>query len=314
MQTGQSSFKIRDESGDCFSLEDLGNWAVFAFKLGYESFRYSREDLRLVTIVSVPSRELFTALVVLGALVADGECFNGEGLLTWEQLIELEAQQLVYFTDRNKVVMGYLDKFDEKYQARTIRDAKNALHFVTESSFNNYQIRFSSPKSRGSSGTDESLVLEGFKSGFNLNIEQEWLRTLKPNISLNVVKHSFIASISNLAYVFEEGAIPLSKFLNLTEVNKAGSGKVLVKSERNATVDFKSKLAILSSGSFGRLIRAYSHSDLVITLEHHEYDESIASLARSLRQTGDDSDITVDLSETDGDSLRVISKVMKRVV
>ena len=237
-----------------------------------------------------------------------------DGLLSWEQLKELDDGQLVYFTDRNKVVRGYLEGFNEEYQARTIRDAKSATHFVTESSLSNYQIRFNSPKSKGKTETDENQIITGFNAGFNLGLEKDWLKTLRPNISLNIVKYAFMSSISKVECVFEEGNIPLSLFLCMTETTKSGSGKVLVKSERNKTSVFNPKIAILSSGSFERLIRECSSSDVVIILEHHEYDESIATLARSLRQAGVDSGITIEFSKHISDSVKVISKVMKRVV
>ena len=80
MQDRFRAFKVQDECGQQYTLEELGGWAILAFKLGYESYRYDGVDNRCVTIVSVPSREIFTAIVVLGALVADAAGFQGDGL------------------------------------------------------------------------------------------------------------------------------------------------------------------------------------------------------------------------------------------
>jgi hypothetical protein len=313
MKANFDTFRIQDECKHRFALKDLGEWAILAFQLGYRSYSYDGSDNRYVTIVSVPSREMFTAILVLGALVADATVFEGDGLLTWKQLKELDDDQLVYFTDRKRVIRGYLGEFNEEYQARTIRDAKSATHFVFESNFRNYEIRFNSPKSKGKTSGDEDQFIECFNKIFNLNIDKDWLRTMHPNISLNIVKHAFTTAISKVEVVFEEETIPLGKFLNITESTKLGSGKVFIKSEKNSASVFNPKVAILSSGSFEKLIRQYSHSDIVITLEHHEYDESVAAIARSLRDAGEDSSETLEFSRHGPDSVRVISKVMRRV-
>lgn len=306
------SFAIRDDSMEEYSLNELGEWATLAFKLGYESFRYSFTDKRYVTIVSVPSKDLFTSIVALGALVADAASFRGDGILSWEQLIELENGQLVYFKDRNKIFRGYLSDFVEDFQARTIEDARSVKHFVTKSRLPDYEIRFNSPKSKGNTEDDERLILEVFKEGFGLTVDKDWLRTLHPKISLNIVKHRFLAALSNIEAVGIRNSLPLSSLLSLTESSKPGAGKIFLKSEKNANVNFIPKMAILSSSSFEKLIREYSHSDLVITLEHHEYDESIASVARALRQVGDDSPNTLEFAQTTPSGVRLISKVMRR--
>lgn len=314
MQICLDAFRIQDESGEQYRLKELGDWAILAFKIGYETFRYDENENRLVTIVSVPSREIFTAFVVLGALVADGESFSGDGMLTWEQLRKLDDHQLVYFSDRGKITSGYLHKFSDEFQARTIRDARSALHYVTESNLRNYQIRFESPRSKGNSEVEQLHLLSAFNSSFELNVRKDWLRTLYPSISLNIVKHIFTKAIANVSCVLDDGNISLGEFLLLTEVNRMGSGKVLVKSERNPNSVSDPKIAILSTGSYERIAREYPHSDLVIILEHHEYDESIAKTARSLRQQGKDSEITRNFSQTASGSMRVISKVMRRVI
>jgi hypothetical protein len=308
------TFAIRDDSMEEYSLNELGEWATLAFKLGYESFSYSSTDKRCVTIVSVPSRDLFTSIVSLGALVADAASFRGDGILSWEQLIELENGLLVYFKDRNKIIRGYLGDFVEDLQARTIEDARSVKHFVTKSRLPSYEIKFNSPKSKGKTEDDEHLILDIFKEGFGLVVEKDWLRTVHPKISLNIVKHNFLAALSNLEVVGKLNSLPLSSFLSLTESSKPGSGKIFLKSEKNANADFVPKMAILSSSSFEKLIREYSQSDLVITLEHHEYDESIASVARSLRQAGEDSPNTLEFSQSTPSGVRLISKVMRRVI
>ncbi len=314
MQIGLDAFRIQDESGEQYRLKELGDWAILAFKIGYETFRYDENENRLVTIVSVPSREIFTAFVVLGALVADGESFSGDGLLTWEQFRTLDDNKPVYFFDRGKIKAGFLDKFSEELQARAIRDTKPAFHYVTESNLRDYQIRFESPRSKGNSEVEQLHLLSAFNSSFELNVGKEWLRTLYPSISLNIVKHIFTKAIANVSCVLDDGSISLEEFLLLTEVNKIGSGKVLLKSERNSNSASDPKIAILSTGSYARIVREYPHSDLVITLEHHEYDESIATTARSLRQQGKDLEITRNFSQTASGSVRVFSKVMPRVV
>lgn len=308
------SFSLSDKCKLEYTLNELGDWAALAFRLGYESFKYGENANRCVTIVSVPSREIFTAIVALGAVVADASSFRGDGVLSWDQLKELDEDQLVYFIDRNKTVRGYLDGFNEEYQARIIRDGRSAKHFVTETNLSSYEIRFDSPNSKGKSEDDEHLLLELFSLSFGLNIDRAWLRTIHPAISMNIVKHNFISAISDVKIVFRSKAMLLSTFLSLTDSLKPGSGKVLLKSEKNSTTVFNPKLAILSSGSFERLIREYSHSDLVIALEHHEYDEGIASVARSLRQAGEDSQVTSAFSEHIPNGVRLISKAMKRAV
>lgn len=308
------SFTIRDDSMEKYSLNELGEWATLAFKLGYESFSYSLPDKRYVTIVSLPSKDFFTSIVALGALVADAASFQGDGILSWEQLIELESGQLVYFKDRNKISRGYLSDFNEDFQARTIEDVRSVKHFVTKSRLSEYEIRFNSPKSKGKTEDEERFILDVFKENFGLSVDKGWMRTVHPKISLNTVKHNFLATLSSLKVVGAQNSMPLSSLLGLTESDKPGSGKIFLKSENNSNANFIPKMAILSSSSFGRLIREYSQSDLVITLEHHEYDESIASVARALRQAGEDSPNTLALSQSTPSGVRLISKVMKRAV
>jgi hypothetical protein len=308
------SFSFKDECELEYTLSELGDWAVLAFRLGYDSFKYGEKENRCITLASVPTREIFTAIVAMGAIVADASSFQGNGMLSWSQFRELQVDQPVYFTDRTRTIRGRLGGFNEEYQARTILDARLGSHFVTESNFYNYKIRFDSPRTIGNSPEDDQLVLEFFQQGLDLKVDENWLRTIHPPISLNIVKHNFIGAISDVGLLFKSKTIPLSRFLSLTESLGPGSGKILLKSEKNSTIDFNPKLAILSTASFERLIREYARSDLVIVLEHHEYDEAVASVARSLRLAGEDSAVTRAFTENVPNGVRLISKDMRREV
>lgn len=312
MQSRLKSLRFRDHSGQQYMLEDLGAWANFAFELGYKSYKYDVKDHRCVTIVSVPVRGVFSALIILGAMAADAEQFKGEGLLSWEAFNRLENGQLVYFTDRNKLLRGYLADFNQAYEARAIQDSKSVTHFVTEENLSRYKIRFSSPKSKGKTHTDETKIISAFNTLCNLTLDPDWLRTLQPNISLNAVKYSFMSTIAEIDCVYGDNTIGLSALLCITENTTMAAGKVLLKSEKSASSELRPKLAILATGSFERLIRDYSYSDLIIVLEHHEYDENIATLARAIRQSGNSSVVTDYFSKQPLQSVKVISKIMRR--
>lgn len=267
------------------NLKELGGWAEFAYRIGYESSQYDAPDTRLVSVISVPCREVFVALVCLGAVISDAETFDGSGTLTWEQFIHLDDGTIIYFRDsRNQLVRGHLGPFDDQLNARSVRDRRNIDHFILEGKFSTAYVRFDNPVQAESDGTEAQILK--FLGSLGLSVDPNWLCSIYPPISVNTVKTVFKEASSQLDLIAQGEKMALSSLLKISETGGPGSGRILLNPERNARFSATAKLAIASTRYFERIIRELSFSNLMIILEHNEYDSSVATLSRLIRDKG----------------------------
>ena len=281
-------FKLADEF-ESLSLDQLGDWARYAFELGARSFPYDAEDVRLVTIVSVPARDVFAPIVALGALVAEALSFDGTGLLDWDEFLKLDNGTKIFFIDNGqKWRSGVLDSFDDGLSGRRVIDMSQrspTTHFILKSNFKEKCVAFK--KSTAVTGSvDNEEKIKRFLCAADQEQIGGWLRTVKPKIAINSVKTIFKASVQDLFLRFgNNNSLRLIDLLKITEEESPGSGKLLLKSAGNAASDSTYKLAILNTARYEKSIKKYASSNIIVLLEHQEYDEEVAALTGELRKS-----------------------------
>lgn len=294
------------------SFNSLGDWAEYAFKIGFESQRYSNDKTRLISILSVPARDVFVSLVALGAVVADASTYDDSDTLSWTDFKNLETGAVVYFRDRDRFLRGVVEEFDEQMCARIIRDQRSVSHYIFEHNFSSNELGFEKPdKLTGSRYENQDLILKVLSS-MGISTDSKWLNSVYPKIVINTVKRLFKIDADMLELKIDNDSLPLSSLLKISESGKPGSGKLLLNTQKNAVSAFKPALAIISTRYFDKIIREYSFSNMLIILEHHEYDEAVSEIARLVRDRGEAVPAQLSFINNSPSSVKVMTKLMPR--
>lgn len=264
------------------SLADLGPWAVFAYRLGVEARRFPIGSERLVSFISVPSRDLFIPIMAIGSILCDGYLFNGQEEMSWDYFLNNIADDTpVYFSYGKKQVKAKLGSVENgaRIAIETTRSGEKK-HFLFKRHLDNKEVKFESP-------SRYPLSPEGVNFFQDLGIEhyQEWYEAMYPLISINSVKHRFISNIQKLSIQTLNGGLSFSEILKPTETGKLGSGRSLLLSETTTkALEKSSKVVIIGTRRLEKVMREYSSSDLFIVLENAEYDSAIAGISRRVRE------------------------------
>lgn len=293
------------------NLKELGGWAEFAYRIGYESSQYGSSDTRLVSVISVPCRDVFVALVCLGAVISDAETFDGSSALTWEQFIHLDDGTIIYFRDGlNQLVRGHLGPFDAQLNARPARDRRNIDHYILETRFSTAYVRFDNPIQTERDGNETQIL--NFLGSLGLSVDPNWLCSIHPPISVNTVKTLFKEASSQLDLLVQGKKLALNSLLKISETGGPGTGRILLHPERNTRFSTSAKLAIASTRYFDRIIRDLSFSNLMIILEHNEYDSSVGTLSRLIRDKGAALPEHLEFMNSHDDGVFSMTKIMPR--
>lgn len=283
-------FRITDKQNS-LNLQELGAWAQYAIKLGYLSFAFDDPRERLFSLVAVPSREIFGPLVVLGAMISSIEVQDLSDFLTWSEFKELEEGLTIFFDDNGKFRQGVLGAFDQDLGGRRIENTGrgNASHFFFEGNFAEKRVAFKrSAATSGGNANPSAIAIAKVLPHIDGKKISAWAKSNKPTIVIHANKRAFLASSNTLCFDLghnpKEEEIDFSKFMHLTEEERFGSGKILLKSVRRSAVSTETKLAIINTPRFESLAPAYASSNIIMIVENQEYDERIAELARLLRK------------------------------
>lgn len=296
------------------SIEALGDWASFALRLGFEHRAYQDPQKRLVTIVCVPTRDLFSALVAAGAVIADAIHFKDSNLITWDSFASLEDGTEIYLTDsRGICVKGKVDEFDSQYGARAVEDRKGVKHFVLEKNFDNFSIRFDKPATAGDPHASEEMVIH-FLEKLNVKEANKWIRSVYPTVSINAVKKVFKENLTDLGFGAEGNDVHLNSLLKISENGEPGSGRLLLNSEKVNRSNNNPDVAIFSTRYFDRIVRGFSASNLIIVLNFDEYDAGVSKLSMNIRDKGEGIPSALKSMLDIPASMHAMSRLMPRVI
>lgn len=294
-------------------VEALGDWASFALRLGFEHRVYQDPQKRLVTIVCVPTRDLFSALVAAGAVIADAIHFKDSNVITWDSFSSLADGTELYLTDsRGICIKGRVGEFNSEYGARAVEDRKGGKHFVLEKHFDDFSIRFDKPAHAGDAHSSEKMVIH-FLERLNAKDADKWIRSVYPTVSVNAVKKVFKENLTDLGVGAEGNDVHLNSLLKISENGGPGSGRVLLNSEKVNRSNNNPEVAIFSTRYFDRIVRDFSASNLIIVLNFDEYDAGVSKLSRNIRDKGESVPLALKSMLNTPVTMHSMSRLMPRV-
>ena len=279
------------DGGESIEIDALGAWATFAYDLGYQTFSFDDETNRIVTVVSVPDRTIFSILLALGCVVGDASLESIENQLTWSQFIKLPNGTTVHFSDGDRVRSGVLADLDSSIpdcRWANTRGKGSSRHSFLKFSYAEKNVSLVRNKVPAVLDARDRSVIQ-FLSELGHTKRESWLKTVYPMTVISTIKHRFSTAVHRIRLELEGGGSgPLSSVLEISENGEPGSGKLLLKSERANDFLSPPKAVILNTRKFEETVREYSFANLAIVLEHHEYDEYTSSLVQRMRASGSD--------------------------
>lgn len=306
------SLKISD--GDvCQSIGSLGDWASFALRLGFEHRKFHHPDKRIVTIMCVPTSTLFSILVATGAILADATINDDSNILTWDLLCSLEpGTEVFYSCDHQKYVKYKFERTSDEFGGSVVLTGnKSVKQYVIRDNFSENSIRFKKPvNSRDGSSSEDNII--GFLDKLNIEGAREWAMPVYPTVTLNCVKKKLKENLADLSISYKESSITLSSLLSITENSDRGMGRLLLTSEKNNLSIRNPALAIFSTRYFETLIREFAASNLIIILRSDDYDNTMSTLAKKIRDYSEHIPISLKKMLDTPKNLHVISRLVSR--
>ena len=166
-------------AGNEFYLPD---WAIAAVEMGaYARYAAASRTSRLIMCCVVPSRDVFSALVGLGSVIAGGLLFR-KGF-SWEDLINLEPGTEIYWKINGETsnYMGVLEPHEELHGQTMVPvtickpSRKKGRWYFSESKFR--ECVFSEEGLPSAHASEQFAIAESFYGALGVSATSKWLTT-----------------------------------------------------------------------------------------------------------------------------------------
>jgi len=258
----------------------LPNWAKSAIEIGaWARYAANLEGRRLIICCVVPCRDVFTALVGVGAVAAGGTLFHRG--FSWTDFMNLEPGTEIFWSvqgDKRKYA-GIVKPHEENNGQILIpveikKGAKKnkTTHLFTESKFR--ECFFSEDRLPSAAKSDQIENAKIFYSNVGIPTDSSWLVTSNPEVRFITNQAAFYRSIKGWSLTTNPDNEPLSieNLLILKDEEKPAIAKSRITSVRGSLVK-NCPISILDGPfAFDRIYDVKSGS-LVIILERSEVME-----------------------------------------
>jgi hypothetical protein len=278
------SLLISDVTGVRDTSAPIGDWVKACIFLGMWVKSQYQKDTRRITFVVLPSRDIATAFIALGALVSSLR--NYKDGLSWEKFSTLSSGVEIFwkkietgnlFTGRVLGVECMASETAIKLEITKSRKSKDigVTMLIPESQFNRYHFSVERPaSSKREAVINSSLEFMELMIG---NVAPAWAVSNGQDLLLVTKMNKFKALIHNVLVGVEMDKSPTMPLENLLGFEQLGIGRhsKMKITHPKGDLDTNADLVILDgSSAFSIKDHIPLASDLLIVFESLEFNEN----------------------------------------
>jgi len=296
---------VSDKAHIDTASDAIGEWVKACIYIGKWAKSCYRKDNRRITIVVLPSREVATAFIALGALISSISSYK-DGL-SWTKFSTLDSGLEIYWkkVETGELFIGRVMGIEpigsepaiklEITKSRKSRDVGTKI-LIPEGQFNKFQFSLEKPASVQKEVDINASI--AFIDQLIGDISPSWAKSDGQDLLLVTKIKQFQSSIDCLLAAVGDEALQSIKFQSLLGFERLGDGKhsKLKISHSKGNLESTAELVILDGPSAFSIKEHISvRSDLLIAFDTLEFNENELAFVNELEVVAEPDDCKDDL-------------------
>jgi hypothetical protein len=306
---------ISDKATIDITFDEIESWVKACIYLGKWAKSRYRKDARRITFVVLPSREISTSFIALGALISSIASYK-DGL-SWAKFSTLDSGLEIYWKKVGtgdlfigRVVGVELIGSESAIKLEITKSRKNrdigSIILIPEGQFNKFQFSLEKPASalREIAINASITFMEHLIGG----ISPSWAKSDGEDLLLVTKINQFKSSIEGLFAVVSDKEIHSIEFESLLGFEKLGNGRhsKLKISHPKGDLESSAELVILEGPSaFSIKEHIPLMNDLLIVLDSLEFTENELAFVNELELVAESDDLKEDEFHTTAEKFPV---------